>query len=133
MNDEIALIDCVDSGYYRNKDGYAKRWDSKNKVVRGAHQLAWIEVNGPVPEGLEVSHLCHVRWCVYLEHLIVETHHENVTRMARAGRHWSSLKEACKRGHREWSILKNGDRRCKACSRMHTKNYRARKAAANVN
>lgn len=45
-----------------------------------AHAVAWIEAHGPVPDGLELDHLCRVRHCVRLDHLEPVTHRENIIR-----------------------------------------------------
>lgn len=48
-----------------------------------AHRHLWIEVNGPVPEGLVLDHLCRNKTCVNPEHLEPVTHLENVRRGVR--------------------------------------------------
>lgn len=50
-----------------------------------AHRFAYETFVGPVPEGLELDHLCRVRACVNVEHLEAVTHVENLkrARMAR--------------------------------------------------
>lgn len=45
-----------------------------------AHRYAWFIENGPIPEGLELDHLCGVRCCVRPDHLEAVTHAENVRR-----------------------------------------------------
>ncbi len=52
----------------------------------GAHVLAWMLTHGPIPDGMEVSHICHTPPCCELAHLILETHAENMQRSAVAGR-----------------------------------------------
>lgn len=52
----------------------------------GAHVFSYQLHNGPVPEGMEIMHLCHNCLCVRPEHLAVGTHAENVRMSARAGR-----------------------------------------------
>lgn len=42
-----------------------------------AHILAYTVTKGPVPEGLEVDHVCRVRHCVNPEHLEAITRSEN--------------------------------------------------------
>ena len=45
-----------------------------------AHRLAYETFIGPIPEGLQVDHLCHVRHCCNPEHLEAVTNRENVMR-----------------------------------------------------
>lgn len=47
---------------------------------RYAHIAAWEAVNGPVPDGLELDHLCRVTSCCNPEHLEAVTHAENIRR-----------------------------------------------------
>lgn len=63
--------------------------DGKNLL---AHRLAWVDRNGPVPDGLELDHLCNNRDCVNPDHLEAVPHEENVRR-ARERR------ALCGRGH----------------------------------
>lgn len=57
-------------------------------LTTGAHRLAhravWVNANGPVPDGMELDHLCRVRACVRPEHLEPVTHQENMRRSALA-------------------------------------------------
>lgn len=56
-------------GYgYMGADGYA-------------HRVAYKEYVGPVPQGLELDHLCNRPECVNPEHLEPVTHAENMRRM----------------------------------------------------
>lgn len=45
-----------------------------------AHRLAYETWVGPIPEGLEIDHLCRVRACINPDHLEVVTHAENMRR-----------------------------------------------------
>ena len=52
---------------YHNAGGYGV-------VGRGGrtylvHRLAWMDAHGPIPEGLELDHLCRVRDCYEVTHL----------------------------------------------------------------
>lgn len=60
---------CLSSGYGR-------------VGARGilAHRLAYEELVGPIPDGLEIDHLCRNRGCVNPAHLEPVTHVENLRR-----------------------------------------------------
>lgn len=51
---------------------------------RAAHRVFFEEARGPVPEGMQLDHLCRVRLCVNPDHLEVVTLLENVRRSRRA-------------------------------------------------
>lgn len=67
--------------------GYART--TFNGVQTGAHRKAYELLAGPIPEGLELDHLCRVRHCVNPDHLEPVTHEENVAR-AKAFRNLAS-------------------------------------------
>ena len=68
----------------RNWDGYGQ-FQLKDRSVR-AHRFAYETQVGPIPDGLEIDHLCRVRACARVDHLEVVTHAENMRRAARARR-----------------------------------------------
>jgi hypothetical protein len=89
-----------------------------------AHQVAFELRRGPIPDGLEIDHLCRNRACVNPDHLEPVTRRENVRRGA-AGKRFSE-RTHCGSGH-EYTALntivvirKNGQplRRCKACEKI---------------
>jgi len=96
-----------------------------------AHILMYEHVKGPVPEGLELDHLCRVLNCVNPDHLEAVTHQENVRR-GRAG-HANPRKTHCPKGHEYteentlmvWHPRGHYYRRCKKC---HADYERRRKA-----
>jgi hypothetical protein len=57
-----------------------------------AHRVNYEDTVGPVPEGLELDHLCRVRHCVNPAHLEPVTHAENMRRSVLARTH-------CRKGH----------------------------------
>lgn len=112
--------------------GYGKfKVDGKSVA---AHRWSYEEYVGPIPEGLQLDHLCHTRdvvncvasgqcmhaRCVNPSHLEPVTGQENSLRGAK-----SVLPRVfCRRGH-EWTpansfFLADGKRRCRACARPST-------------
>ena len=53
---------------------------SGQRQTKRAHRLAYELMVGPIPDGLELDHLCRVRNCVNPAHLEAVTHQENVLR-----------------------------------------------------
>lgn len=51
-----------------------------------AHRAAWVETNGPIPEGMAVLHKCDTRPCINPEHLFLGTSDDNIADRVRKGR-----------------------------------------------
>ena len=58
-----------------------------DKRTYRAHRLMWEEVNGPIPEGMVLLHICDNPPCIRLDHLRLGTQAENVADMVAKGRH----------------------------------------------
>lgn len=84
--------------------------------LRPAHRLAYELLVGPIPEGLDLDHLCRNRRCVNPAHLEPVTRSENLRRGAR-----SALATHCPRGHAfdDENTLRTsrGHRYCRTCNR----------------
>lgn len=112
---------------YTCPEGYG-RFVARDAVLPStlAHRIAWTWANGPVPEGLELDHLCRVRGCVNPAHLEPVTGQENVRRQAR----WQAPPTECHRGHpydeANTVTYTNGRRACRACRRAAERKRRAR-------
>ena len=112
----------------RSQDGYGRIKVSGRKVK--AHRVSYELTYGPIPEGLQIDHLCRVRCCINPAHLEAVTSRENMRR----GR-GKSLKTHCIRGH-EYTpentyINPKGHRHCRTCLRHHSAAWRqAKKASA---
>lgn len=52
------MDDCVEFTGRRTPGGYGKVFIRGHEVA--AHRLAWTEVNGPIPDGLQVLHPEHL-------------------------------------------------------------------------
>jgi hypothetical protein len=61
-----------------NGDGYGRtEWDEGQQP---AHRVAYELIVGPIPDGLDLDHLCRVHACVRPEHLDPVTRRENLAR-----------------------------------------------------
>lgn len=107
----------------RTKGGYGT-FGTGSRLV---HRISYELLVGPIPEGLELDHLCRNRQCVRPEHLEPVTPKEN----QRRGFSVSGLnarKAHCDSGHEfneaNTHLTKNGARRCRACARERMRSYR---------
>lgn len=88
-----------------------------------AHRLVYTLLVGPIPEGLELDHLCRVRRCVRPSHLEPVTSAENKRRgrNAEAQRARHAGQTHCTHGHaftpRNTYVDPRGFRSCRACRR----------------
>jgi hypothetical protein len=67
---------CVYSGKERHP--YGRKTYRGKKIM--AHRFYWEKEHGPIPEGLEIDHLCKQTLCVNVLHLDVVDHVKNVRR-----------------------------------------------------
>lgn len=64
-----------------NANGYAMlSFRTKQGRTRRAHRIAFELLRGPIPEGLELDHVCRNRGCVNPWHLDAVSHQENLRR-----------------------------------------------------
>ena len=92
-------------------------------------------LRGPIPDGLQLDHLCRNRKCVRPDHLDAVTGRENVLRGATVAAYHASLTH-CPAGHpfdekNTYVYSKQPrTRRCRACNARHAANYQAKKRSA---
>lgn len=98
------------SGYAQTGSGYA-------------HRAIYEVIFGPIPDGLQLDHLCQNRWCVNPYHLEPVTCRENLRRAGTVG------KALCKRGHTLDYIRPDGKGRdCKTCRHIVDINKKFKRA-----
>ncbi|RCG27221.1 HNH endonuclease [Sphaerisporangium album] len=131
------------------RGGYGQLWIAAKKGWRKAHQVTYELLIGPIPDGLELDHLCHTRdrdcpggtncrhrCCVNPTHLEPVTHAENLRRGGGVERA-AELRRAithCPQNHPydEVNTHRNpsGSRVCRTCKREAMRRVRARKKAS---
>lgn len=94
--------------------------DLGRSVMTTAHRVAWVAVNGPIPDELQVDHTCYNRPCCNPLHLRLLTLVENA-RDTSYTRHTH-----CPQGHpfteeNTYRIPKTGHRTCRSCQRNRVK------------
>lgn len=108
--------------------GYGRLWIAQRPFA--AHRVAYEWLVGPIPEGLQLDHLCRVRRCVNPAHLEPVTSRENTMR----GLNWAARnaeKTHCPQGHpydeANTYLRSGGGRGCRACHREAARAQRQRK------
>lgn len=113
--------------------GYGRMYKD-NRRVR-AHRIAYELLIGPIPEGLELDHLCRNHSCVNPRHLEPVTHKENCLRGLAPimGGDLQRAKTHCAKGHpydaaNTYFNPRNRKRGCRTCNRAAAKHLYYAKA-----
>lgn len=96
----------------RDSHGYGTIHVQRKQV--GAHRVSYETFVGPIPEGLQLDHLCRNRACVNPGHLEPVTSRINTNRSPFANAHVTS----CPRGHAyddTNTYYRDGHRDCRLC------------------
>ncbi len=112
------------------KNGYGYGvidWQGRRLMV---HRVIYEMARGPIPEGLQIDHLCRVRNCVNPNHMEPVAPKENVRRGIVGG--FGTCRTHCPAGHLfsggNLYMTPSGGRRCRICARIHSRRHRAKKA-----
>jgi predicted RNA-binding Zn-ribbon protein involved in translation (DUF1610 family) len=121
---------CVDENGYGN---IGVRRPDGTRTVGYAHRVAYEETVGPIPDRLEIDHLCRTRSCVNPGHLEAVTHRENARRGAGTGGALRPPSDYCNSGSHHfdeantiWFTSPNTGkpiRRCRACRSETSRRY----------
>lgn len=120
---------CLEFTGPQDGEGYGRFWNGENS--KNAHRVVWSLINGPVPDGLTVDHLCFNRSCVNVDHLEVVTNAENISRSWSHSPDRIKPKEFCKHGHAMTAdnILTWGRKRARYCRACNERRVEARRIA----
>lgn len=115
--------DCWEWTGIRNRGGYGLyvlSGPTRPRKARMAHRVAYEALVGPIPEGLDLDHLCRNRGCVRPDHVEPVSHRVNTLR----GNTLTAINAAkthCKRDHEftpeNTYRHKDGRRECWTCKR----------------
>lgn len=114
----------------QTSDGYG-RFTLNNRTV-GVHRLTYELLVGPIPEGMQLDHLCRVPQCCNPAHLEPVTPRLNTHRSPIAPAALNARKSHCPYGHPYDGpnlILKSGHRVCRECKRRQGRESEARRRA----
>ena len=112
----------------KNSGGYAMTWHPTRKCPVYSHRHLYEAAIGPIPEGMQLDHLCRRRDCVNPAHMEPVTPAENTRRSEPA------MRTHCIHGH-EFTTANTyyrvsssrGVRQCRACNAKAVARYQARK------
>jgi len=124
--------------------GYARiKVGGRNGTMASAHRVSYELHVKPIPEGLDIDHLCRVRHCVNPDHMEPVTHRDNVVRglaptvSVAAAAAIKLARTHCKQGHEYTEdntyvyTRSNGKthRQCRMCQhvRVTKPSYRAKR------
>ena len=62
------------------RGGYGHGGQAQPRAMVKVHRVVWEHLRGPIPEGLQLDHLCKVTACANPEHLEPVTPEENLRR-----------------------------------------------------
>jgi hypothetical protein len=136
---EAGPDECWENTFYKGRAGYAflyvkpcGTWSSY-KGMQGqnrryqAHNYFYLKLVGPIPEGLELDHLCRNPGCINPNHLEPVTRRENLLRgkTIAAEHHQRTTCSTCGRPYSHRNC--RGERCCRHCIRQSDRRSRLKR------
>ena len=120
------VVDCWEWHAHKNSAGYGQFWFEGRDVL--AHRFSYELMVGPIPQGLQIDHLCRNRVCVNPDHL------EPVTPLVNTRRGIRVTSPTCIHGHERSpenvGVDRHGYRYCRPCGADRKRAYKAQRKAA---
>ena len=69
-------MNCIESNKGITTNGYSRLFINGKQIQ--AHRWAWELVNGKIPTGLVIDHICKNKKCVAIDHLRMVSQQENI-------------------------------------------------------
>lgn len=131
---EISEEGCWEWRAYRKPNGYGQFYVHTSRRSPGgrrpsyAHRVAYEHFVGPIPQGLEIDHLCRNRGCANPDHLEAVTRSVNMRR-GETTSGANARKTHCPKGHPYDGVNNRGERICKRCKYEKHADWRRRSRA----
>jgi hypothetical protein len=132
QNVAIAGSDCWEWEGSKRSNGYG-RFGAPTKL---AHRMSYEFFIGPIPDGMQLDHLCRNRGCINPWHLEPVSCRTNLLRGETLASE-NAAKTHCSEGHPysgdNLVVKSNGTRRCRSCHNAEASRRRERGASSGAN
>lgn len=109
--------------------GYGRFWLNGKNV--SAHRIAYEFEHGPIPEGMQIDHLCNTKICVNVRHLRLTTATENLfAAHSNSTARKFSTRSHCSSGHEYTAAntyFHGKHRHCRECNKQRMRQHRLRR------
>lgn len=86
-------------------------------VTSSVHRVAWESERGPIPQGMQIDHICRNRRCCRVEHLRVVPQRANVLENSNGPSAINAAKQRCPTCGGDYTERSYGGRFCAPCNR----------------